>query len=138
MDKYHKIAKSMDLWMSLRENGYHIDQFFIIRNIKKVGIYGYGILGRHLIWELEQSMPNIELSWIADSRAASILETNYQVYLPENIDKAEEPGVIVICAINDFEEIEEFVCEKTKVPVISLESILNECKQNLPNNELIS
>lgn len=129
MDKYHKIAKCMDLWMDLREKDYSINNFFLSRNVQKVGIYGYGILGRHLIWELEQS--NIDIMCILDRRAESIKNAHYPLYLPEDIGNIDQPDLIVVCAVNDFDVIEASLCEKTHVSLISMDTILKECYKKM-------
>lgn len=129
MDRYHLIAKCMDIWMNLREKNYTINTYFKQKNIHKIGVYGYGILGRHLIWETEQS--ETKVAWILDKRANSITTAYYPVYLPDGVEKIEEPDVIVVCAVNDFAKIEAFICEKTRVPVVSLEYIIRTCDRQL-------
>lgn len=129
MDRYHVIAKCMDIWMNLRENNNSINEYFKLREIQKVGIYGYGILGRHLIWEIEQSGGLINVEWILDKRADSITTLHYPVYQPDRIATIDSPELIVVCAINDFEEIEAFISEQTRVPIISLDSIIKECNR---------
>ena len=129
MDKYHKIAKCMDLWMDLREKDYSINDFFLSRNVQKVGIYGYGILGRHLIWELEQA--NIDIMCILDRRAGTLMTGRYPIYHPEDIGEIDEPDMIIICAIMDFEEIEAFLCRNTRVPVQSIECLITEQKKKM-------
>lgn len=129
MDRYHVIAKCMDTWMNLRENDYTVNTYFSQRNIHKIGIYGYGILGRHLIWEIEQS--ELQALWILDKRAGSITTASYPVYLPDAVEEIEQPDVIVVCAVSDFEEIEAFLCERTRVPVVSLETMIKECDWKL-------
>jgi len=131
MERYYAIAKCLDIWMNLREKNHSINDYFKVRNIRKVGIYGYGILGKHLFWELEQSDDAICVSWILDQRAERIMNLNCQVLQPEMIEKIEEPDLIVVSAINDFEEIEMFISEKTRVSVLSLESIIIECNMEL-------
>lgn len=133
MERYKVIAKCMDIWMNLRENDYTVNTYFSQRNIHKIGIYGYGILGRHLIWESEQS--EAQVAWILDKRAESITTASYPVYLPDAVEQIEAPDIIVVCAINDFEEIEAFLCEKTRVPAVSMETIIRECDRKRMEND---
>lgn len=129
MDRYHVIAKCMDIWMNLREKDNSINEYFKLRKLQKVGIYGYGILGRHLIWEIEQSGGLVNVEWILDKRADSITTAQYPVYQPDRILTITNPELIVVCAINDFEEIEADICERTRVPIISLDTIIKECNR---------
>lgn len=129
MDRYHVIAKCMDIWMNLREKNHSINKYFLLRKIQKIGIYGYGILGRHLIWEIEQSGGIVKVEWILDKRADSITTSHYPVYQPDRIADINKPELIVVCAINDFEEIEAFISERIRVPIIALDTIVKECNR---------
>lgn len=129
MDRYHTIAKCMDIWMGLREKEYSINEYFKVRDVHKVGIYGYGILGRHFIWELEQSDRLIGIEWILDKRADKITTAQYPVYQPEALETLSEPDLIVVCAINDFDEVEAFVSARARSRVVSLKTIIEECNR---------
>lgn len=129
VDRYHVIAKYMDMWMYLRENGYSVNEFFKLRNIHKVAIYGYGILGRHLIREIEQSDSLIDVEWILDVRAETITNSKHPVYLPESAENLSKAELIVVCAINDFDEVEAFVGSRTRIPIVSFKEILEECNR---------
>lgn len=131
MDRYHIIAKYLDYWLDLREKKYSINEYFKVRDIHKVGIYGYGILGRHLIWEIEQSDNIIGIEWILDIRAETITEAKYPVYMPESVETISEVELIVVCAINDFDEIEAYISSRIRTPVISLKEIIEECNGRL-------
>lgn len=127
MDRYHTIAKCLDIWMGLREKDYSINKYFEVRNVCKVGIYGYGILGRHLVWEIEQSAGQVKIEWILDRRAEAITAAAHPVYQPEAVDTLAQPDLIVVCAISDFDEIEAYVSARTRSPVVSLKSVIEEC-----------
>jgi len=128
---YHKIAKCMDAWMGLREQEYSIGNYFQLHNIHKVGIYGYGILGRHLVWEIEQMNESVEIEWILDKRAESITNVKIPIYLPDLVDTISDVDVIIVCAIGDFAEIEAMLCQKTSVKVIPLDEIVRYCVNRL-------
>jgi len=117
----------MDMWMDLREKGYSVNEFLKLRNIHRVGIYGYGILGRHLIWEIEQSDSLIDVAWILDVRAETITTSKYPVYLPDSVEKLSKAELIIVCAINDFDEVEAFVSSRTRIPIASFKDIIEEC-----------
>ncbi len=137
MDRYYKIAKCMDIWMSLREHGENINQYFKLRNIQKIGIYGYGLLGKHLVWEIENSNNTAHVEWILDKRADAISIAKYAVYKPEQIQVISKPDIIVVSAINDFEEIEAMLSSAVRVPVQSLETIIKDCINRMQRREQV-
>lgn len=76
----------MDRWMTFREEGKSISQNLEKKSIKKIYIYGYGAIGRHLEAELKNS--NIEICGIIDKRNLSL--SDYKVFLPsEKLSKAD-------------------------------------------------
>jgi len=135
MDRYYNIAKFMDKWMCLREQNGNITKYFELRNIQKIGIYGYGLLGKHLIWEIERFNPTAHVEWILDKRADAISITKYAVYKPEEIQIISKPEIIVVSAINDFEEIEAMLSSAVRVPVLSLETIMKDCIKRIQRGE---
>lgn len=127
MERYHNIAKCMDRWMSLREKNHSINAYFRYYDIRTIGIYGYGILGRHLVWEIECGEVYVSIKWILDKRAKDIIDINYPVFIPEDFNVTNDVDVIVVSAINDFDEIERILSEQKRIKVISLDSIIKEC-----------
>lgn len=131
MNRYKKTAQYLDKWMEFREKGSSVNTWFEIRKLHKIAIYGYGIIGRHLIWELEQSTDNINIVWILDRRADNIDVGKYPVYHPELLGTIELPELIVVCAIHDFDEIEALISSQVRVPVVSFETIFLESERRM-------
>lgn len=126
-DKWQMMSLCMDQWMKLREQEVTIANYFEERGIHSVGVYGYGILGRHFVWETERFVGVIGIEWILDRRADTIAVAPYPVYKPETIKTLSEPELIVVCAISSFDEIEAFVSARMRLPVVSLKTIIEEC-----------
>lgn len=126
-DKWHMMSLCMDQWMKLREQEVTIMNYFEERGAHSAGVYGYGILGRHFVWEAERSGWRVGIEWILDRRADTIVAAPYPVYRPETIKTLSEPDLIVVCAISDFDEIEAFVSARMCLPVVSLKTIIEEC-----------
>lgn len=137
MERYYKIAKCMNMWMYLREQGENINKYFELRNIKKIGIYGYGMLGKHLVWEIENFNNLAHVEWILDRRADTISIEKYAVYKPEKIQIISKPEIIVVSAVNDFEEIEALLSSVVRVPVQSLETIIKDCIKRVQRREQV-
>lgn len=126
-DKWQMMSLCMDQWMKLREQEATVMTYFEERGIHSVGVYGYGILGRHFVWEAERSGTLTGIKWILDRRADTIAAASYPVYRPEIMETLSQPDLIVVCAISDFDEIEAFVSARMRLPVVSLKTVIEEC-----------
>lgn len=122
-ERYKKIAHCFDLWMTEREHNNYIGRYLEIKNVKRLGIYGYGMLGRHLLHELRQSP--IEIAWITDKRGDNI-SCGFPVFTPDKMENLSVADIIIVTAISDFPEIEKMFCEKGEYPVVSLLEIIEE------------
>lgn len=122
-NKYKSICKCMDIWMTEHENNNTIALYLLKHGYHKIGIYGYGVLGRHLVTELEQH--DIEIEWIMDQRDLAV-NTSYAVIKFGEENPIPKVEVIIVTAITDYEEIELKLCSKVNFPVICLREILEE------------
>jgi hypothetical protein len=66
-DKYKKMVDCFERWMLIKEENKVLSDYLTKHSIKTVAIYGMGILGRHLLTELEKS--NLEIKYIIDRRS---------------------------------------------------------------------
>lgn len=121
--KFEKIAKCMDIWMQNRENNKSIGHYLRNKGVEKIGVYGYGILGRHLIFELKQA--GLENVWITDRRD----NINQNFYSFVNLlegDFIPETELVIVTAVGNVEEIENILRNKVDCPIVSLEEIVGE------------
>lgn len=123
--KYERIAKCMDLWMQNREEGKNIAHYLKSKRINRIGVYGYGILGRHLVFELKAA--GIENVWIADRRECIDQKFYTFVNFAEE-DHIPETELIIVTAIGNMEEIEGVLRNRVNCPIVSLEEIIGEMK----------
>ena len=72
-----------------------------------------------------------------DKRADAISIAKYAVYKPEQIQVISKPDIIVVSAINDFEEIEAMLSSAVRVPVQSLETIIKDCINRMQRREQV-
>lgn len=105
--RYEKYWKIFDAWMSLREQGKKIECYLTRQGIRKIAIYGAGMLGRHLITEL--SGGNVEIVCAIDQKA-ELLKFPFPVYKPEETFPAVDAVIFTVVA--DFEEIRDRIREK--------------------------
>ena len=124
-EKFQKMAICLDKWMSLREKGVSITEYCRCRGRWSVGIYGYGKLGRHLVWELEKE--GFCISWIMDQRndKIDIGDKEYRILPPEDTSCVNRADMIIITALEDYYDIEAKLCRCTNVEIISVEQIID-------------
>lgn len=120
-DKFGTYFDTLDKWMTIREHGKGLEQYFRKRNVKNIGIYGYGVLGRHLVEELYGSSISIEC--IIDKRT---LDTPYNIKVIKPEEQIQVLDMIVVTAYYFWNEILELIYKKDSYQIISLETIIDE------------
>lgn len=121
--KYRKNMRCLDKWMHNREKGKNIAEYLWTCHVNAIGIYGYGILGKHLVWELQEK--NYPISWIMDKDSWGD-ERYCDIVRPDDADSVEKVGLIVITALAAVEEVESFLMKQSIMPVriISIEELI--------------
>lgn len=117
-DKF--IIKCLDRWISLKEEGICLASYFRQYHYNRVAVYGIGILGRHLICELEQG--GIEIAYIIDRRESAYYP-GIKVKRPECI--LERVDAIIVTAA-DYDNIYEKLQAKVQYPIISILEVVSE------------
>lgn len=117
--KYMTFFTLYDEWLSMKQRGKSIKEYFCIHGYKSVAIYGMGKMGARFYQELQQE--GIKVSYVID-RNASHIEVDIECLLPEG--QFPMVDVIVVTAVNDFEEIKDTLEAKVPYPIVSLEDII--------------
>lgn len=120
-NKFEMYLNFLDRWMLLRENGIKIEFGFCRKKINTILIYGYGIIGKHLLRELADS--GITVMGIIDQK--NVFAPQIDSYTPDKeLPKAD---AIIVTSFYYLEEIKNALKEnKVTMPVISFEEILDE------------
>jgi len=114
----------LEKWMVLHEKGGSIRQYFEVRNVQKVIIYGLGKMANHLIEDIKNSGINIVCA--IDIKAADKCEDFPTITLEETIPDAD---CIIITPVHEFISIKQKLAGKTSIPIISLSDVIDECIQ---------
>lgn len=122
MEKAENYLKLLDQWMRMRENGVSLAEYLLKRGVRTVAIYGLGIFGRHLLWELAGS--EIEIVAVVDQQKDK-QHVGYPVYLPT--EKIPEFDVMLVASWYFFDEIREMFAGK-KDRLLSIETLLREAR----------
>lgn len=105
-------------WLSLKQNSIGLADWLFQNDIKRIAIYGYGILGKALFVELKNS--KIEIVCIVDNNYANI----YADIPAVGTDNIPNVDAIIITALNYYDEIETTLLGKCNYTIISLEDIV--------------
>ncbi len=117
--KYCALFYMMNRWVRLRQDGKNLSSYFEEQGYRKIAVYGIGYVGETFLAELKNS--EIDIAYGIDRRE-SITYSDLKIISPDMI--MEDVDMIVVTAIDYFEEIEEKLKEKMKCPIISLEDII--------------
>lgn len=120
-NKFETYLNFLDRWMLLREKNIEVEVIFRKRNIHTILIYGYGIIGKHLLYELTDS--GVYVMGLIDQK--NILVPGVNSYRPDQeLPKAD---AIVVASFYFLEEIKNTLNEnEVSIPIISFEEILEE------------
>ena len=124
MPKFFNLFIDFDLlnrWMYLKESKKSLKEFFLKNNYKKIGIYGLGHLGRHLLEELYDT--EIKVDYFIDRRGG-LSEYDIPVIKPD--DELYEVDAIIVSATFEYKEIKNILKTRIKCPIISLKEVILE------------
>lgn len=122
-EKYKRNMCCLDKWLSNHEQKKRIGDYLDSCHIHRVGIYGYGMLGRHLVRDLQGQ--GIPIGWVMD-RAALGDDVYSNPVRPDALDKPEDVDLAVITTLADVEEAEAVLMRFVTGRIISLEELV-EC-----------
>lgn len=114
-------------WIEVVESGADIAEYFKRRKYGSVAIYGAGDLGRLLSIALRKTDINVEY-FIDQSAEANRCKNGINVYLPEELKQLKMADVVVVTPIFYYKEIAHTLLKvRMDIPIVSLDSILDEC-----------
>ncbi|RKI92363.1 hypothetical protein D7V94_06690 [Parablautia intestinalis] len=116
-DKFELYLNDLDIWMTLREQHRNLSYLLLEKNIHTIAIYGFGIMGKHLKQELEES--NVNCLYIIDRQKEKI-HADLPVYSP--LETLPNVDSIIVSSYYFISEI-SLEC---KYPLISLGDLLHE------------
>lgn len=116
-----KVINCFERWMLLKEENKTLADYLSKYSIKTVAIYGMGMMGHHVLTELEKSC--LEIKYIVDRRSEQN-NPKYKIISPD--DEFAEVDALIITPVGYFEEIYNDIKSKTQAKIFSLEEILYE------------
>ena len=95
-----KYINCLDSWLRLKENNKSISKMLEKNKIESIAIYGYGMLGRHLLKDINYS--KVRVDCIIDRQKEY---PNLQVPVFDLNDELPKVEAVVVTVIGDYEEI---------------------------------
>ena len=120
-DKHLAIMKVYSQWLSAKQDGKSLTQYFEKNGYHDIAIYGMSYLGESLVKGLQDSGINIKYG--IDKNAENLYSS---VEILNVNDDLPEVDAIVVTAVFFFDEIEEELEELVDYPIISLEDVIYE------------
>ena len=119
LNKYRSYWKLFDNWLTLKEQNKELKYYLLSKGFRKIAIYGIGMVGQHLLTELENT--EIEIAFGIDGKGDS-LKQKFPVYtLNDELPRID--GVIVTVGY-EFQSIKQKLQNKGIQNIISLEQMI--------------
>lgn len=120
--RYESYWRVLHQWLNLKEKGIKVGDYLLSRGYKKIGIYGMGMLGKHLIEELKDS--GVDLVCGIDKNAESM-------YLPITLVTPERAcyskvDLIIVTVVYDYEKVKSEVSVYTDKQIVSILDVLKD------------
>lgn len=122
VEKYRKEAtykQILNMWMVLRDRKITVDKFFNKVGIKRIAIYGGGILGKHLYYELRETDVTV-VCFLDKNRKVDI--SGIKTVVPG--EPIEEVDAIIITPIMEYGKIREDLRRRYDFDTISIETVI--------------
>lgn len=111
-------------WLELKNKNISVSEYFLLRNYRKIAIYGMGKLSKLLAEELSGS--GIEILYGIDCSIRGTV-CGIEVYDSDEIGVLESPDVYVVTTPYIFDEIEAMLLEKSgqeKTAIIGIDEVV--------------
>lgn len=127
-DRFEAGFHIYDRWLALWQRGENLLPFFEDNELKSVAIYGMGSLGERLADELGGT--SVKVVYGIDRMAEKKKYGGLVIYCA---DEPEYPYADAICVtpVQVYAEVESHLAERTQIPVISLEDVVNYCYERV-------
>ena len=128
-DRYQTYWKTLDIWMECREQRRSIATWLRTQKVASVAIYGLGMLGRHLLWELEKedypvrySIDRQQEGWPSDLKVYSL------------DDELPAADAVIVTVMYDFNRIQTILSKKRTWKIWALDEVLDRMKEDTSLN----
>ncbi len=119
--KMNEYFSLMNEWMFKLEDGKAVASYFIKNNFKKIAVYGYGHIAKHLLFQLQGH--DVKIEYIIEQFKSQ----NSVPYPTKTVsDDLEQVDVVVVTPIVEYSEIKKSVKERINCPIVSIKEVVFE------------
>ena len=111
----------MNQWTNVKQANRILEEYFLKNELRKIAIYGMGLMGQQLIKELKDS--SIETAYGIDRNSDGIVSGIKVVTMDEELADVD---AVVVTVLKEFDEIRDALTKKLNCSVVAIEDILNE------------
>ena len=111
----------MNQWTNVKQANRNLEEYFLKNELRKIAIYGMGLMGQQLIKELKDS--SIETAYGIDRNSDGIVSGIKVVTMDEELADVD---AVVVTLLKEFDEIRDALTKKLNCSVVAIEDILNE------------
>ena len=111
----------MNQWTNVKQANRTLEEYFLKNELRKIAIYGMGLMGQQLIKELKDS--SIETAYGIDRNSDGIVSGIKVVTMDEELADVD---AVVVTVLKEFDEIRDALTKKLNCSVVAIEDILNE------------
>ena len=111
----------MNQWTNVKQANRNLEEYFLKNELRKIAIYGMGLMGQQLIKELKDS--SIETAYGIDRNSDGIVSGIKVVTMDEELADVD---AVVVTVLKEFDEIRDALTKKLNCSVVAIEDILNE------------
>ncbi len=121
LSKMSEYFALMNEWMFKLEDNKSVAAYFINNNFKKIAIYGYGHLAKHLLFQLQGH--DVKVEYIIEQN-----KTQNSVPYPVKTlnDGLEHVDAVVVTPFLEYVQIKKAVKEQLRCPIISIKEVVME------------
>ena len=123
--KYRTFTRLLRQWLGCANDVGRLSGYLLSRDIRKVAIYGYGILGRTLHGQLEGTTCHVE--YIIDKNEG--IDCEIKKY--SDVKSLEYVDLIIITAVLDVEDIKKEIEEKSGIKCIGIEELISSLERDI-------
>lgn len=97
---HNRTMKLFDQWLLLHEKGLNCSKKLLDLDIKSIAIYGYGVIGKHLRNELQNS--EINVNYVIDK---NINNNPVDIEMIHTLEHIKEVDAIIVCVPRGYDDI---------------------------------
>lgn len=120
----NKVKDIFDRWLTLKEQGISFERYLQDNDVKKVGIYGLGLMGNHLYEDLIKTSYKDSIIGIDKSE----IHDNYKMNIKKPDENLEGVDIIIVTVSSGYNAVENELRKHYSGKIVSLENMLSACE----------